>query len=101
MSVPLTPESYLPHIGQDFVHAAADGVAHRFTLTTVDRRIDTPGQLCFSLLFQAADDQLPQAIYPLSHPTLGAFDLFLVPLQQRRGAFLYEAVFNLLRDEPQ
>ena len=37
---------------------------------------------------------LPQAIYPLDHPTLGTFELFLVPLGPQDGSNSYEAVFT-------
>jgi hypothetical protein len=36
---------------------------------------------------------LPQATYRLTHPALGALDVFLVPLGPKNGANVYEAVF--------
>ena len=49
----------------------------------------------FSLLFIAPSGPfLPQAIYPMSHPTLGALEIFLVPLGPRDGGNAYEAVFT-------
>jgi hypothetical protein len=51
----------------------------------------------FSLLFEGpVEPMLEQKIYPFSHPVLGAFDLFIVPVgpDPTTRRFLYEAVFN-------
>jgi hypothetical protein len=49
----------------------------------------------FSLTFLSPPGPfLPQAVYPLQHPTLGALDLFLVPLGPKDGGNSYEAVFT-------
>jgi hypothetical protein len=48
----------------------------------------------FSLVFRSpAAPILAQRIYRLEHPTLGTFDLFLVPLQPDADGARYEAVF--------
>jgi hypothetical protein len=76
----------------------------RFELVTEDGRVDlelvdvtesaAPGaerRAQFSIVFSGpADPILPQAIYRLEHPELGAFELFLVPI----AAGSYEAVFT-------
>ena len=76
----------------------------RFVLDAGDRRVDlelvevtesaAPGaerRAQFSIVFSGpADPILPQAIYRLEHPDLGAFDLFLVPI----AVGSYEAVFT-------
>jgi hypothetical protein len=49
----------------------------------------------FSLLFVAPPGPvLPQQIYCLSHPVLGAMDLFLVPVGPAPGGNGYQAVFT-------
>ena len=49
----------------------------------------------FALTFRSPPGPfLAQATYPLTHPALGALDLFLVPLGPKDGANLYEAVFT-------
>jgi hypothetical protein len=49
----------------------------------------------FSLTFRGPRlPALPQQTYPMSHPTLGAFDLFIVPLGPDQQGMLYEAVFG-------
>ena len=37
---------------------------------------------------------LPQSMYRLSHPQMGEFELFLVPLSQESDGYRYEAVYN-------
>lgn len=49
----------------------------------------------FSLLFRNASAFLfPQQTYPMRHPQLGEFGLFLVPIARDREGFIYQAVFN-------
>jgi hypothetical protein len=49
----------------------------------------------FSLVFESdRPSPLPQAIYRVTHPQLGALDLFLVAVGPRDGKMRYEAVFN-------
>jgi hypothetical protein len=48
----------------------------------------------FSLLFTAPSGPwLPQAIYPVQHPTLGTMEVFLVPVGPESGGNGYQAVF--------
>ena len=49
----------------------------------------------FSVRFYGPGDiYLPQAIYNLTHDSMGDLQLFLVPLAHNERGFLYEAVFN-------
>jgi uncharacterized protein DUF6916 len=49
----------------------------------------------FSLLFKSASPIiLPQKMYRIKNPTVGAVDVFLVPVAQEGGAIVYQAVFN-------
>ena len=51
----------------------------------------------FSLRFRGDRSRiLPQKIYPMKHDSIGAFDLFLVPIGQDETGTFYEAVFNRL-----
>jgi hypothetical protein len=48
----------------------------------------------FSLTFlQAGGPLLAQGTYPMSHPALGAFELFVVPVGRDGDGVRYEAVF--------
>jgi hypothetical protein len=102
MSLPLTPESYEACLHDTFNLPLADGTATSFTLTQVKRHHDNDLQLSFSLLFFGkTPGMFPQQTYPLRHPRLGELDFFLVPIQEKADGVFYEAVFNLLKDEPQ
>jgi hypothetical protein len=49
----------------------------------------------FSLLFTTASGAwLPQAIYLVEHPTLGAMEIFLVPIGPESGGNGYQAIFT-------
>jgi hypothetical protein len=48
----------------------------------------------FSLLFRGAmEPLLPQRIYRVEHPDMGALDIFLVPVGPDREGMCYEALF--------
>jgi hypothetical protein len=53
----------------------------------------------FSVYLLGPADRLEQATYPMGHPTLGRFDLFIVPVGAEAGGILYEAAFNRLVQE--
>jgi hypothetical protein len=62
-------------------------------------RPSPPRSESFALLFHGPPAPiLPQRTYSLSHPALGAFDLFLVPIGRDGERTQYEAVFNRLLD---
>ena len=49
----------------------------------------------FSLQFRGpATPALPQRIYSLHHPQLGALEIFLVPIRRDADGMTYEAVFT-------
>lgn len=57
----------------------------------------TPRQEQFALRFRGSRNRvLPQRLYPMKHDSIGAFDLFLVPIGQDETGTFYEAVFNRL-----
>ena len=64
-------------------------------LVSVSDLRETPRQRMFSLVFRGPLDQpLEQGSYPLTHETMGAESLFLVPIAHEADGFRYEAVFN-------
>lgn len=64
-------------------------------LTRVSDLKTTHNSQSFSILVQGpADHLMPQRIYHLSHPQLGEFDIFIVPVARQADGFVYEAVFN-------
>jgi len=91
-----TVDTFSPHLDDVFtVHV--DGAAS-FPFRLVEA---TPwggparegGRVPFSLVFHAPV-HVPQAIYPMAHPDIGEFALFLVPLGPHGDAMRYEAVFT-------
>ncbi len=100
MALPTSPDRYKAHLREEFL-LHHGGVAHQLTLHDVDVAIENDVQCSFSLLFRGPTVTIPQGNYRVSHQSFGEFDLFLVPIRQRREGILYEAVFNLLKDEAQ
>lgn len=99
----LTIASFADKIGHTFrVETEADPpVDTRLVEATVlknDTANGTPRVAArdpFSLLFQGpGTPRLAQKIYRVSHDTLGAHDIFLVPVGIRDGGLLYEAIFT-------
>ena len=99
--LPLMPEDYLPHVNEDFlVHCGEDGneAARPLRLLSVKVHIDDDIQRSFSLEFFGAGALFEQQTRRVTHPGLGEFDLFLVPVGRKKDGFLYEAVFNRLKE---
>jgi hypothetical protein len=75
--------------GESFEIRLAEVTEHPYLPQAAQRRRG------FSAVFESdRPGRLPQAIYRVTHPELGALDLFLVPLGPRDGKMRYEAVFN-------
>jgi hypothetical protein len=54
-----------------------------------------PGGECFSLIFRgSAKAPLKQDTYTLSHPRMGRFRLFLVPVRKDADGISYQALIN-------
>lgn len=54
----------------------------------------------FSIVFRApVEAPLEQRIYRLEHESMGAFELFLVPIGKSPEGVRYEAVFNRVIDQ--
>jgi hypothetical protein len=59
------------------------------------RQSSTQGRSPFALLFKGDPDKgLPQQMYRIEHATLGAMELFIVPVRADRDGYYYEAIFN-------
>jgi hypothetical protein len=92
----LRPSFFEPHVGDEFVlaHTVPE---RRLTLDAVNRHPTPHDGLRaepYSLVF-IGDVVLEQRIYALTHPVLGALEIFLVPIgPDPSGRLQYEAVFN-------
>jgi uncharacterized protein DUF6916 len=98
-----TVATFEPLVGRSFHLKAGDGA--EFDLVLVRCAVtpygdprqwqDELARVPFSLLFQAPEDRsIEQQICRLSEPSLGEFDLFLVPLGPAGGGMQYEAVIS-------
>jgi hypothetical protein len=91
----LTAEDFRPHLGAGF--RLADESAE-FELLEVTERAGAarPGsRASFSVVFRGpAQPVLEQRIRRLEHDSMGALELFLVPIGRDAGGVLYEAVFT-------
>jgi hypothetical protein len=95
-----TVNSFTPLLDDAFVlQADAAGAAPLTVRLTEATAVGPPSgpqsRAPFSLLFRGpAAPILPQRIYRLEHPGLGAFAVFLVPLEPDADGARYEAVFG-------
>jgi hypothetical protein len=92
----ITADHFEPRLNDTFT-LRVDGGEPALTLAEVRRlgQALRPGG-AFALTFVAPSGAsvLPQAIYALSHPVLGALEIFLVPIGPVPGGMGYEAVFT-------
>lgn len=86
-------------VGSPFRVHVDDGSSVLLTLAQVERRPAPEGWECFALLFDGPAPALPQWTYPVEHPTMGAFPLFLGPVTGDASGVGYEAVFNRLASD--
>ena len=97
----LTVTSFAPAVGETFVLDAGD--AGPLDLELVEARLHRPGARAqdesgtrapFTLVFRGpAEPILPQRTYPLEHESVGAIEIFIVPIGHDQAGTTYEAVF--------
>jgi hypothetical protein len=85
--------------GETFLLGLGDQATQPLELVEVrdlGRRATAGGELSnYGLTFLARTRAaLPQAVYRLEHPALGAMDVFLVPIARVADGIRYEAIFN-------
>jgi hypothetical protein len=96
----LVLEDFAPHVGTAFTLPGSEESAPiDFTLTEATALSNRayPGQVRapFQLMFRvAAQDVYPQGAFRLTHPTMGAHDIFLVPAGRTDAGVDYCATFN-------
>lgn len=97
----LTEEEFSKHLGTTF-HATLGEREVDLTLTEVKGYMPGPTEEKrmerFSLFFDGPSDSLiPQQSLQMRHNTMGAFDIFLVPINDDEKGIRYEAVFNFFK----
>lgn len=96
----LTIDSFRPLVGTEFHIEAGDGQRVPLTLKSVESLVDKGMRRIhrepFALnLIGPSTPFVPQQMVPLTHATLGALTIFIVPLGKTDdGGYHYEAVFT-------
>lgn len=89
--------TFQPYVGHAF-GVETEGDPLELTLTEASAGPWQPeGETAFAfeLIFLGPREPiLPQAIYRMTHPDLGALDIFIVPLKSGGGGTEYQAVFS-------
>jgi hypothetical protein len=90
-----TLDQFTPVVDSKFLMHYGDARTAELTLVSATDVGSSPRQVQFSLVFQGPTDAPRfQSIFRLDHETLGALDLFLVPIGQNETGLQYEAIFN-------
>lgn len=91
---------FLPLVNTSFALHGEAVAAPRvdILLFSATENTNAPNHEQFSLLFRGpSEPPVPQATYTVSHPELGEFLLFLVPVGRDPHGLIYEACFNRIR----
>ena len=89
----LTYEDFAPLVGTTFALADAPGELVLIEAEALPATSGAP-RAPFSLLFEGPSQPiLEQQIHTIRHATLGALELFLVPLSRGGDAVRYQAIF--------
>jgi hypothetical protein len=90
--------TFQPHVGQAFdVEAEPEGSLELTLVEASAGPYQPEGEtsFAFELMFSGPREPiLSQAIYRMTHPELGALDVFIVPLKSDPGGTTYQAVFS-------
>ena len=94
-----TVSTFSELVGSPFSLRLDDGSALELELVDATPAPSHPGEARerapFSIVFRGPTEPvLPQRIYPLENETLGAFELFIVPVGPDESGMQYEAVFG-------
>lgn len=95
-----TKEQWFGHANETF-HASGQGLSDAKALLIECRDIvNDDVQETFALVFQMPPDvPAVQGIYQLQNETIGALDLFLVPIRADEQGLYLEALFNRLKEK--
>ena len=95
----LTRDDFAGLLETKFDVQAADGHQAELVLEEVSELKQLKGSEHFSLLFRGPlDAQLAQGIHNFTQAGSEPMELFIVPIGVDEKGFLYESIFNLMRD---
>lgn len=94
----LTIETFEPHVGSSFWVEFPNGAKVELRLVRAAKVMESEAAELprhpFSLYFLGPKSfLLKQHTYHVAHETLGAYDIFVVPIGETGEAYQYEAVF--------
>ena len=91
-------EDFTPAVGTEFHFLSADGVVAMELEEIRPLGHQRAGAIRepFALLFRSLNAEiLPQSTYPVSHPSMGDFGIFIVPVGRAAGGGTHhEAIFT-------
>lgn len=96
-------KTFLNHLTDNFYVEVNGGLNETFVLKSIssllESAVSTPTNIKehFSIIFECeSQTHLPQQIYRLTHPIIGSFELFIVPIGPDRVSkhMCYQAIFN-------
>jgi len=98
MVADFTHPTFAELVGEPFRLLLDDGTALELELVSVTPAPTHPGEARerapFSIVFRGPPEPvLPQRIYAFENESLGAFELFVVPIGPDESGMQYEAVF--------
>jgi hypothetical protein len=95
MAAALTHEEFSRHLNTKFAIRISETQAIEAELTNVSEHMISPRQERFSIVFRTSNEVLiAQGLHRFEHDKMGAFDLFIVPIERDDEGTYYEAVFN-------
>ena len=91
----LTAADFAPHVHERFrLQAGAAGELAAELVEVAGGDGGERGRPFILVFLGPRDPVLPQRIYGIGHPELGALQVFLVPIGRDAAGVRYEAVFN-------
>jgi Domain of unknown function (DUF6916) len=97
----LTRDSFAPLLNAQFRMVQGANVFSMDLIEVSELRSSRHNE-AFTLVFRGPSDRfLSQSTYQFDHPSLGVFELFIVPIGQDKHGLYYEALFNRLRLDEQ
>jgi hypothetical protein len=98
MAAPLDHETFSKYLNTKFRITRGESLAVETELSKVSELQRTGRQERFAINFRGPREPLlNQGIHTFDHDQMGAFKLFIVPIQQDEGGTLYEVTFNRLQ----
>jgi len=99
MTTELSHQDFLENLQSEYL-IKAETAPIKLTLVEVSERKYAPGHEQFSIVLRGSNDSaLGQGVFQVEHATMGAFELFIVPISADQQGTYYEAIFNRLPKE--